>query len=416
VNGLRFKLSTAGQPLFRWFAFRHPSYSDPLLDGGQPEPVPPEQAAQVALRGVVAGSVPNSRFKSRSSRLPSAWPQVPGPARLGPQAQLRRLIWPLTALLTVLSAALQLLAGTTTNLPHDAVFLLLVGVCALLDRWRALVGSAVFFASLPVFLVWLTLSPGVGHIFITDFAGYSAALLLPTAVAALQLRGRSVLLFVVHALAVGLIADLPLPADRALGVVWFTGLSLSLGGLLCWLLLCLDRAMSVLKSSALLDPLTGNGNRRAFDADLSAAWADHAHDTAVLMMDVDDLKGLNDRYGHAAGDEMLRQFGRFLQAHLLPESAAYRLGGDEFAVLCRAPQMAAARQRVMLAAQQVSRPDRPSLQVSVGAAYGAEVKGRVALVRLADERMYTEKRRNNPHRASSRPERPRHPTLIERLF
>lgn len=368
------------------------------------------------LRGVVAGSVRNSRFKSRATRLPKALPLLPNPAHLDPRAQIRRLIWPLAALLTVLSAALQLLAGATTNLPHDAVFLLLVGVCALLDRWRSLAGSAVFFASLPVFLVWLTLSPGVGHTFVTDFAGYSAALLLPTLVAALQLRGRGVLLFVVHALAVGLIADLPLPADRALGVVWFTGLSLSLGGLLCWLLLCLDRAMSVLKSSALLDPLTGNGNRRAFDADLSAAWAGHAYDTAVLIMDVDDLKGLNDRYGHAAGDEMLRQFGRFLQAHLLPGSAAYRLGGDEFAVLCQAPQMAAARQRVMLAAQQVARPDRPSLQVSVGAAYGAEAKGRVALVRLADERMYLEKRRNNPHRASSRPERPRHPTLIERLF
>ncbi|THF70251.1 GGDEF domain-containing protein [Deinococcus sp. Arct2-2] len=397
MTGLRFKLPTAGRTILRWPAARHTAYSDPLQATGRAEPGKRRPIARAALPKLQPTSLPN-------------------PAQLGPRAQVRRLIWPLAALLTVFSAILQLLAGQTTNLPHDAVFLLLVGLCTLLDRWRTLAGSVLFFACLPVFLAWLTLSPGVGHTFITDFAGYSAALLLPTLMAALQLRGRGMLIFAVHAVVVGLLADLPLPADRAIGVVWSTGLSLSLGALLWWLLLCVDRAMSLLKSSALLDPLTGLANRRAFDADLSAAWADHAHNAAVLMMDVDDLKGLNDRYGHAAGDEMLRQFGRFLQAHLLPGTTAYRLGGDEFAVLCRVSQLAAARERVLLAAQQVSRPDRPSIQVSVGAASGAEVRGRVALVRVADERMYVEKRRNNPHRASSRPERPRHPTLIERLF
>ncbi len=285
-----------------------------------PQPTQPRESGQQALLTYESGPAAGT---------------LSIPPYFSVRGQVRRLIWPLAVLLTLLSAALQLLAGQTDNLIHDAVFLLLVGLCALLTRWRPVAGSALFFAGLPVILAWLTTSPGIGPTLIADFAGYSAVLVLPSLVAAVTLRRRGLLAFVVHALVVGLFFNLPLPADRVLGVVWHTVLALSVGGVLCGLLRSVEQTMRHLQSSALLDPLTGLSNRRAFDTDLSVAWSGHTNDTALLIIDVDDLKGLNDHYGHAAGDEMLRQFGRFLQAHLLPGTTAYRLGGDEFAVLCR---------------------------------------------------------------------------------
>lgn len=82
---------------------------------------------------------------------------------------------------------------------------------------------------------------------------------------------------------------------------------------------------------AFTDPLTGLGNRRALLERLDEAWR-HREPIALLLMDMDDFKGINDRFGHAEGDQALRKTGDVL-LKAAGGAAAFRLGGDEFVLL-----------------------------------------------------------------------------------
>jgi diguanylate cyclase (GGDEF)-like protein len=90
------------------------------------------------------------------------------------------------------------------------------------------------------------------------------------------------------------------------------------------------------KRQARLDPLTGLGNRRAFDERLDRA-IDHARlhsePLTVIVSDLDDFKEINDSYGHLNGDELLRAAAEAMLAAVRDNDACYRWGGDEFAVL-----------------------------------------------------------------------------------
>ena len=93
-----------------------------------------------------------------------------------------------------------------------------------------------------------------------------------------------------------------------------------------------DRA----RLDSLRDGLTGLGNHRAFQEELDAQVATaREEDTpvALLIVDVDDLKKINDRKGHAAGDELLRAVAQVMRGNLRRSDRAYRIGGDEFALL-----------------------------------------------------------------------------------
>lgn len=95
-------------------------------------------------------------------------------------------------------------------------------------------------------------------------------------------------------------------------------------------------ALRVLESEASTDPLTSLKNRRAFDRAAAEAFA-KARDTGetigVLLIDLDEFKPINDRYGHRAGDEILRKVARRLARNISGRSTLARLGGDEFGVL-----------------------------------------------------------------------------------
>jgi diguanylate cyclase (GGDEF)-like protein len=83
------------------------------------------------------------------------------------------------------------------------------------------------------------------------------------------------------------------------------------------------------------DPLTSLANRSLFTDKVRGAIADRRGELAVLFIDLDDFKTINDSLGHAAGDELLVSVATGLRACLRPEDLVARLGGDEFAVMVR---------------------------------------------------------------------------------
>ena len=101
----------------------------------------------------------------------------------------------------------------------------------------------------------------------------------------------------------------------------------------------LERERDAMRRFALRDPLTGLANRRALDERLGYEIARHARQGesfAVLALDLDGFKAVNDRFGHEAGDEVLRETARALVGAVRAQDTVVRLGGDEFCVL--APQ------------------------------------------------------------------------------
>ncbi|HEX5467198.1 MAG TPA: EAL domain-containing protein [Candidatus Limnocylindrales bacterium] len=92
----------------------------------------------------------------------------------------------------------------------------------------------------------------------------------------------------------------------------------------------------VARRDALIDPLTGLGNHRAFQETLGRELEDarrHRYPVALLLLDLDDFKQVNDRSGHASGDAVLSRFGSLLTGGVRRTDAAFRIGGDEFAVV-----------------------------------------------------------------------------------
>src|SRR5438093_3775492 len=82
------------------------------------------------------------------------------------------------------------------------------------------------------------------------------------------------------------------------------------------------------------DPLTGLANRRAFDRELRQLSASGAPG-ALVVIDLDGFKQVNDRFGHQRGDAVLRDVGRELRRRVRAGDVVARLGGDEFAVVLR---------------------------------------------------------------------------------
>ena len=88
-------------------------------------------------------------------------------------------------------------------------------------------------------------------------------------------------------------------------------------------------------SEARRDPLTGAGNRRAFYERLELMLGRPRRPAALALFDLDGLKAINDRAGHEAGDEVLRQVARRALATVRAADDVFRVGGDEFAILDR---------------------------------------------------------------------------------
>lgn len=163
------------------------------------------------------------------------------------------------------------------------------------------------------------------------------------------------------------------------------------------------RLREELSRQALVDPLTGLHNRRWLERCLGERVARHARGGggfAVLMIDVDRFKSINDRFGHDAGDRALREIAQALLRSLREQDAAARLGGEEFTVVVDTvdpteAMSAAERVRQTVAALRVRTDahELPELTISIGVALYPQHGDQVHLVlERADRALYDSKR------------------------
>lgn len=160
-----------------------------------------------------------------------------------------------------------------------------------------------------------------------------------------------------------------------------------------------QRRIQRLQSLADRDTLTPLANRRRLVDALTAILAEPQPVAALLYIDLDNLKPINDRYGHLAGDAALLALSRALQAVARPGDCAARIGGDEFALLMagadlRDAHQLASRFCAMLAATPVVTIDGESLEItaSVGAIALSAGMGVNRVLAKADAAMYACKR------------------------
>jgi two-component system cell cycle response regulator len=159
--------------------------------------------------------------------------------------------------------------------------------------------------------------------------------------------------------------------------------------------------LAALQGQANTDPRTGLSNSRAFDAALEAALREAGKDTriAVLMLDLDHFKDVNDRHGHPAGDEALRAFAGVLRSCMRDGDLAARYGGEEFAVLLTGTDEGTAlavgeriRSRTESTLISLAPGVTERVTVSIGVAIAPDQGlDRIPLLRLADAALYDAK-------------------------
>lgn len=163
-----------------------------------------------------------------------------------------------------------------------------------------------------------------------------------------------------------------------------------------------EKLLQRLYESSNRDALTGAYNRKHFDERLLtelAHAARHRSTTALLLFDIDHFKRVNDTYGHAAGDAVLRQVAGVTLSRLRSEDVFARIGGEEFAVLLRGVSVAGAarlaeRLRTSISAVPTMFEGRTvpvTISIGCAATTGAPDARSDELIRRADERLYQAK-------------------------
>ena len=158
------------------------------------------------------------------------------------------------------------------------------------------------------------------------------------------------------------------------------------------------RQRSQLMQLATRDPLTGAGNRRALEnklrhvVDISATTK---APTSMLLMDLDHFKQVNDRHGHAAGDEILRSITEIVNLRIRVTDSVYRIGGEEFVVILEGQDLhraahLAEQLRTLIEANELV-PDH-SVTISVGVAELKDGESGNDWLHRADEALYRAKR------------------------
>lgn len=167
----------------------------------------------------------------------------------------------------------------------------------------------------------------------------------------------------------------------------------------------LEEANLILQRQSTIDSLTGIANRRLLDERLEREWREALRASvpvALLMVDVDDFKDFNDRYGHQEGDDCLKRVAGVLNAQAArPADLAARYGGEEFSLLLpgidrRGVETLAERLRAAVESLDIPHAGSrtaPRLTVSVGGACLVPIRGSssASLIAAADQALYAAK-------------------------
>ncbi|MEC5396264.1 GGDEF domain-containing protein [Uliginosibacterium sp. H1] len=166
----------------------------------------------------------------------------------------------------------------------------------------------------------------------------------------------------------------------------------------CMLMLTSFRVAESLRQSALLDPLTGALNRRGLNAELRERMRRLHESTgmAIIALDLDHFKSVNDTHGHGIGDIVLQQFSDTVRGSIRSEDLFARLGGEEFVIVMPDsrqgfPQRLAERIRAQIAMLECVPGVPLRVTVSIGVCLSPRKAELSLLMRIADEALYDAK-------------------------
>jgi diguanylate cyclase (GGDEF)-like protein len=331
--------------------------------------------------------------------------------------------WGTAYLLGAVSVALSTLAGNMLG-AMLSLALNAVGFAACGMVWSA---ARVFHGRKPNLpglvlgaMVWvaavMTLKPEasairfmIGAAIVAIYATLTAAQLWSERRKTLQRRWPAIVVPVLH----GFVLMLPIllggllrPHDAAFaGSIWVTVFSIELvlyavATVFVIFMLVSERVVTAHKTAASTDPLTGMFNRRGFAEATSRVIereANAGRPVTVLIFDLDHFKSINDRFGHSAGDEILKLFATVVLSTLRITDLSGRVGGEEFAALLPCPLeegvIAAERVREAFADSGIVVEDGPvDTTVSIGVAGGPAGTELEVLLAAADSALYQAKR------------------------
>ena len=331
--------------------------------------------------------------------------------------------WGTAYMLGAASVALWTLVGSSLN-PMLSLALNAAGFVACGMVWNAsrifhgrkpilpglVLGALAYVATVLVVDRYLPgMSLKVGAAIVAIYAALTATELWTERRRAIRRRWPGFLVPVLHGVVLMLpilLGDLVHPTnDKFMSSIWVTVFSVELmlyavGTVFVILMLVSERTVIAHKTAAAVDPLTGMFNRRGFSEVCSRVIdreAKAGRPVTVLIFDIDHFKSINDRFGHPAGDELLRLFATIVVTTLRLTDLSGRIGGEEFAALLPCPLeegvVAAERVREAFAASNIVVEEGPvDTTVSIGVAGGPAGTELEVLLAAADTALYQAKR------------------------
>jgi diguanylate cyclase (GGDEF)-like protein len=267
----------------------------------------------------------------------------------------------------------------------------------------------------------MSLRMTIGAAVVAIYAGLTASELWSDRRKSLQKRWPAIVVPLLHGFVLLLpilLGDLLRTEGGAFANIWVTAFTVNLvlyavGTVFIIFMLVSDRTVRAHKTAASVDPLTGLFNRRGFAEATSRMIAREAaagRPVTVMIFDIDHFKSINDRFGHPAGDEVLKVFASIVTNSLRITDLCGRIGGEEFAALvpCSIDEaiVAAERLREAFEGAGIVIDDGPvATTVSIGVAGGPAGTELDILLASADTALYQAKRggRNRVEAASETP-------------
>ncbi|WP_286238711.1 GGDEF domain-containing protein [Neptuniibacter halophilus] len=177
---------------------------------------------------------------------------------------------------------------------------------------------------------------------------------------------------------------IPLAFSLAISFVWFA-----------WKRACEARQLyQHTRHQALRDPLTGLYNRRFIAECITKEIANSRRNGsrfAILLMDLDNFKQVNDRYGHNTGDEVLQRFATVLHRQIRHSDVVARWGGEEFAMLCRdtdETEACTVAEKLLTQFRQEAYPEDLRVTATIGIAVSCGKETMSQVLHKADKNLY----------------------------